>query len=61
MNPRYIDINNIWSVIGDDDAMRKQHEDWIRQHPTAEELAWQDHEAQRDHERAIDQQDWWLR
>jgi hypothetical protein len=57
-NPRYIDLNNIWSVIGDDQVMREQFEDYLRQNPSAEERAWQDREAQRDDDRARDQQEW---
>jgi hypothetical protein len=55
---RHIDLNNIWSVIGDDAAMRTEFESYLRQNPSAEELAWQDREAQRDHDRARDQQEW---
>ena len=48
-----IDLNNIWDVIAikdDDGSMRREMENYIRQNPSAEELAWQDREAQRDYD-----------
>jgi hypothetical protein len=56
-----IDLNNIWQVIAlgpDPERERREHEDYLRQHPSAEEVAWQDQEAQRDYDRARDQQEW---
>ena len=61
---RYIDINNIWDVIAikdDDGSMRREMENYIRQNPSAEELAWQDREEQRDYNRAREQQEWSVR
>ena len=58
----YIDLINIWEVAklgGQRDI--DELEDWLRQHPSAERLVYDDQEAQRDYERAREQQEWCVR
>ena len=58
----YIDLTNIWQVAalgGERDV--EEFENWLRQHPTAERLAHDEQEAQRDYERAHEQQEWCVR
>jgi hypothetical protein len=61
---RHINLDNIWDVIAikdDDGSMRREFEDYLRQNPSAEELAWQDREEQRDRDRDRAQREWTVR